>query len=122
MRTLLGCTLGLVLCCGLSADDKKAETTEAKKLVGKWALKKDGGKTRVEFTKDGKMTVVTVINEKEMKLEGTYKVDGRKLVLTVKVGEKEVERTRTINEVTDTDLVTTDEQGKKEISARVKDK
>jgi uncharacterized protein (TIGR03066 family) len=38
MRTLLGCTLGLVLCCGVSAEDKK-DAIDAKKLIGKWTPK-----------------------------------------------------------------------------------
>ncbi len=118
MRLILSCTLTLAVCCGVSADDQ----IDAKKLVGKWSPKKEAGKMVVEFTKDGKMVVTTVINEKESKMEGTYKVDGKKLMLTVKVGEKEVERTRTIFDVTDTELITTDENGKKEFSVRIKDK
>ena len=118
MRAILSCTLTLVVCCGLSADDK----IDAKKLVGKWTPKNETGKMVVEFTKDGKMTVVTVVDRKEHKMEGTYKVDGKKLVMTVKAGEKEVERIRTIFDLTDTELITTDENGKKEFAVRIKDK
>jgi uncharacterized protein (TIGR03066 family) len=107
---------------GLSADDTSADGIDAKQLVGKWALKRDAGKTVIEFTKDGKVTVAMVVNDMEMKLEGTYKLDGKKLIISVKAGEKEVERTRTIFDLTDTELITTDEQGKKEFSLRVTDK
>jgi uncharacterized protein (TIGR03066 family) len=123
MRMLLGCALAiLAVHFSLSADDKKTDAIYAKKLVGKWAMKKDAGKTVVEFTKDGKMLVDTVVNEKPMKIEGTYKLEGKKLTVTVKAGGKEVERVQTIFDVTDTELITTDEQGKKEFSTRVKNK
>jgi uncharacterized protein (TIGR03066 family) len=122
MRMLMGCLLVATTSFALGADDKKPDEGYAKKIVGKWSPKKDAGKTLVEFTNDGKMTVTTVINEKETKLEGIYKVEGKKLILTVKTGEKEVERIRTIFDVTDTELITTDENGKKEFSNRVKDK
>jgi uncharacterized protein (TIGR03066 family) len=118
MRAILSCTLTLVVCCGLSADEK----IDTKKLVGKWTPKKEAGAMVVEFAKDGKLTVVTVVDQKEHKMEGTYKVDGRKLIMTVKAGEKEVERTRTIFDLTDTELITTDENGKKEFAIRVKNK
>jgi uncharacterized protein (TIGR03066 family) len=111
-------SLTLLVCCEVSADDK----IDAKKLVGKWTPKKEPGAMVVEFAGDGKMTVTTVIDGKENKMEGSYKVDGKKLVLTVKAGEKEVERTRTIFDLTDTELITSDENGKKEFAVRVKDK
>lgn len=123
MRSLLLCALAaLALQLTLSADDKKTNDAYAKKIVGKWAMKKDAGKTVVEFTKDGKMRVNTVINEKETSLEGRYKVEGKKLTVTVAVGAKEVERVQTIFDLTDTELITSDDKGKKEFSVRVKAK
>ena len=123
MRSLLSCALmALAAQLAWSADDKNSDATYAEKIVGKWALKKDAGKTVVEFTKDGRMLVDTVVNEKAVKIEGTYKVEGKKLTVTVKAGAKEVERVQTIFDVTDTELITTNENGKKEFSTRVKDK
>lgn len=118
MRALLVCTLMLFVCFGASADDK----VDAKRLVGKWLPK--AGDKEVEFTKDGKLVVLAIFDEKDRtkdrKIEGVYKVDGNKLIITVKVGEKEYERTHTIFDVTDTELITIDENGKKEFSTRMK--
>jgi uncharacterized protein (TIGR03066 family) len=45
MRAILSCTLAVLVCCALSADDKKDEKIDAKKLVGKWVPKdKEKGK------------------------------------------------------------------------------
>jgi uncharacterized protein (TIGR03066 family) len=118
MRAVLGCVLALIVCAGASADDK----IDAKRLVGKWSPKKERDAMVVEFKGDGTMTVVTVINDKPNTMEGRYKLDGRKLVLIVRSGEREVERTRTVFDLTDTELITTDENGKKEFAVRVKDK
>ena len=123
MRPLMSCALvALAVQVTLSADGKSPDATYAEKIVGRWSLKKDAGKTVVEFTKDGRMLVDTVVNEKAMKMEGTYKLEGKKLTVTVKAGAKEVERVQTIFDVTETELITTDEGGKKEFSTRVKDK
>lgn len=121
MRLLLACAVVLGVQLSLSADEKTADGIDAKKLVGKWTPKKEAGKSWAKFTDDGKVTVVVTINEKEMKYEGTYKVSGNKLMVSVKVGDKEMEKTVVINELTETEMVTTDEQGKKEFSVRKKD-
>src|SRR5688500_7985049 len=92
MRTLLGCTLGLVLCFGASAEDKKAdEKIDAKKLVGKWEPKEKSKSFSVvvAFAKDGKVTTIMVSDGKERREEGTYKTDGNKLSITRKSDDKE---------------------------------
>jgi len=125
MRLLPGlvmvAVMGLVAGATVGADDKDAKI-DGKKLVGKWTTKDDSKeKFTVEFTKDGKLTFV---GEKEGKVEGTYKLDGNKLTITAKIGDKEEKMTRVITKLTDMELVSRkDEAGAKEDTlVRVKDK
>jgi uncharacterized protein (TIGR03066 family) len=96
MRTILGCTLGLLLCSGLTADDKKDEKIDAKKLLGKWRPKGLGKDKSVvlEFTKDGKM-VLTGDKGKEDQDEGSYTLAGNKLMVEMVVGGKNEKQTLT---------------------------
>jgi uncharacterized protein (TIGR03066 family) len=113
--------MGLLLCSGLAADDKKADPIDAQKLVGKWEAKDkkaDGGMV-LEFTKDGKLISVATAFGIEAKVEGTYRADGTKLTLTWKPGDKDV---RTISKLTGTELVARDGTGKETTLVRVKDK
>jgi uncharacterized protein (TIGR03066 family) len=122
MRLFLSCTLAaLVLSLSLSADDKKDEKIDAKKLIGKWSPK-DKKELSIEFLKDGKLMVTFSGDGKELKADGTYKLDGAKLTTTLKFGDKEDSHTRTITKLTDTELVSTDEKGKEDTLVRVKDK
>jgi uncharacterized protein (TIGR03066 family) len=125
MRAILGGTLlALAVCAGAPAEDKK-DAIDAKKLVGKWEPKeKPKDRTLlIEFTKDGKVTFTGSEGGKEMKAEGTYKVDGDKLTLDVKYGDKERKMTRIVSRLTDTELVSKEEGGKTEDTmVRVKDK
>ena len=58
-----------------------------------------------------------------MKAEGTYKVDGNKLMLTLKLGDDEKKMTRTVSKLTDTELTSKDdENGKEDTLTRVKEK
>jgi uncharacterized protein (TIGR03066 family) len=124
MRTILGLALvavmGLVAGGGAGADDKDTKI-DGKKLIGKWTPKEGKEKFVVEFTKDGKMTF-TGGGDKELKLDGTYKLDGNKLVMTMKFGDKEEKMTRTITKLTDTELTSKDDKdGKEDTLVRVKD-
>lgn len=127
MRTLLACTLAMICSCR-PADDKKAdekkadEKIDAKKLVGEWESKEKGASGVVEFTKDGKVTSVGTENGKEMKAEGTYRLDGNTLTVEMKFGDKEKKRIWTISKLTDTELVSSVEGGEKETLIRVKEK
>lgn len=122
MRAMLGCTLAVMLVCvGVSAKDEKID---AKKLVGKWEPKekKGGGSAVIEFTKDGKVMITITSKGKEVKFDGTYKVEGDKVKTTMKFGDKEQTDTQTISKLTDTELVSKDEKGKEETLVRIKDK
>jgi len=88
-----------------------------KLLVGKWELTKveEGGLPKgsvIEFTKDGKVKVTAKKDDKDFDLEGTYKVDGDKLMATMKIGDDEHKQTITILKLTDGELHTKNEMGK----------
>ena len=125
MRVLLCCAATLALCCGVFAQEKKDEKIDAKKLVGKWEPKEKpkGVSVVVEFTKDGKMTINSTSDDgTKLVDESAYKVDGNKLIMTLKVKDKEETRTTTITRLTDTELVGKDEKGQERTLVRVKDK
>ena len=122
MRAILACTLAvLTLGFSLAAEDKKDEKIDAKKLIGKWEPK-EKKEIVIEFAKDGKLLVTMTGDGKDTKLEGTYKLEGAKLTTTVKIGEMERVRTRTISKLTDTEMVSSEENGKDETLVRIKDK
>ena len=117
MRTLLGCALVLGMAGAVAAADDKID---AKKLLGKWENKEQ--KFTVEFLKDGKVSIAGG-PDGSLKADGTYKMDGNKLVLTVKFGDDEKKMTRTVSKLTDAELVSKDdESGKEDTLTRVKDK
>lgn len=87
------------------------------KIVGLWELVKteEGlpAGTRVEFTKGGKLTLVVRVDGKELRIEGTYSVDGDKLTTGMKGPDgKSHEETMTIPKLTDKVLHTKDAKGR----------
>ncbi|HJZ56189.1 MAG TPA: TIGR03066 family protein [Gemmataceae bacterium] len=126
MRTILGAALVVLmgLAAGAAQDDKKDSKIDGKKLVGKWTpkdAKKEAGLV-IEFTKDGKLVLTVDIAGKTEKVEGTYKLDGNKLTMAIKFGDKENKETMTVLKLTDDELETEDSNGKKETLLRVKAK
>ncbi len=107
MRAILGCGLAamLVFTAGLSADDKKEEKLDAKKLVGKWepAEKKEAGIV-IEFVKGGKVAITAKANGMDIKVDGTWKLNGNKLDLALAFGGKEKSETLTVLKLTDEEL------------------
>src|SRR5439155_4753040 len=84
-------TFGLVLTLPVAA---KANANKDK-LVGVWeVVKAEQGAlpvgSTVEFGKDGKAKVTAVREGKESSVEGTFAVEGSKLNVTLKHGEKDV--------------------------------
>jgi uncharacterized protein (TIGR03066 family) len=106
-------TLGLVLALPVGA---KADANKDK-LVGVWeVVKADPGAlpvgSTVEFGKDGKAKVTAVREGKETTAEGTFAVEGDKLTVTLKHGEKEVKHEITIKKLTDAEFVSVNEKSK----------
>jgi uncharacterized protein (TIGR03066 family) len=111
---MVGC-LVLGLAGSANADDKKTDKgTNKDKVIGTWEIVKgtipDG--STVEFTKDGKLTIAIKAEGKTVTMEGTYSVDGDKILLTYKQGNMESKETLRIKTLTDTMLVTLDEKDK----------
>jgi uncharacterized protein (TIGR03066 family) len=126
MRTITGSTLAIVLLAvaGVAGAQPKDEKIDGKKLIGKWEPA-DGPKefkVVIEFSEKGKVTVSADIGGKAETIEGTYKLSGDKLTVSMKKGDKEKSETMTITKLTDTELVATDEKGKEEKLKRVVEK
>jgi uncharacterized protein (TIGR03066 family) len=97
---------------GAGADEKDY----SKLIVGKWELTKvPEGRlpkgTIIDFTKDGKVMVAAKKDDMAINVEGTYKVDGDKLMVTLKVGENEQKQTISILKLTDSEMHVKNEQG-----------
>lgn len=124
MRGILAACVATVLFAGAAVgqdkkdgkkDDKKVDPA---KLVGKWELSRSTDKDApkgavVEFTKDNKVLITLDVNGKEFKLDGTYRVNGDKLM--VKMADpagKEQEETDTIRTLTDDKMVLIDKDNK----------
>ena len=111
------CLLGALA----AADEKKADN--AKLAVGTWEVTKshDGGPPKggtVEFTKDGKIKVSGEQDGMKQAFEGTYKVDGTKLVLTFKIGDGEQSVDLTIDKLDEKTFATTSKNGKVELTRK----
>ncbi len=114
-RLLAASLLLLGLATGLSAREKA--DIDKEKLVGLWeVVKTEQGALPVgsviDFGKDGKVKVTAVREGKESTAEGSYTVDGTKLAVTLKHGEKEVKHAITIKKLTDTEFVSENDKGK----------
>jgi uncharacterized protein (TIGR03066 family) len=116
----VGVALG-VLGPSAAAQDKKADN--AKLAVGTWEVTKthDGGPPKggvVEFTKDGKIKVSGEQGGMKQAFEGTYKVDGNKVVLTFKIGDSEQSVDLTIDKLDEKTFATTSKNGKVELTRK----
>jgi uncharacterized protein (TIGR03066 family) len=102
--------VGLMLMSSAAPQDK----IDGKLIVGKWEPEKkpDGvDKILVEFTKDNKMFLDLETNGEKQKIEGTYKVDGDKLEVKFEVQGQPMEQKRTITKLTETEMITKDDEG-----------
>lgn len=116
MRCILSAITAVVVIVGSThAQEKKFDSA---KLVGKWELtKSESGNAPkgaiVEFTKDNKLTISgTEKDGTKFEIKGTYKVEGDKLVTTLKAEGKEATDTDTITSLTDEKLVLLDNDKK----------
>ncbi|MBX9579932.1 MAG: TIGR03066 family protein [Gemmataceae bacterium] len=123
MRTVLGGVLAVGLAAAAAtADDKKDPPVDGKKLIGKWEPKeaKKDPKTTIEFAKDAKLVLTVEAGGKAQRFEGTYKLDGNKLRMKMRLGEKEVDEEVAVLRLTDEEFETEDAKGKKETLTRVR--
>ena len=116
MRRFVTAIAAVVVFAGIAgAQDKKIDPA---KLVGKWEVTKsevpDLKGAAVEFTKDGKLSVMAIVEGKKREFVGTYSVDGDKLKVTLKSkdGGEENSDTDTIKSLADDKIVLVDKEKK----------
>ena len=114
MRMLAAAVVVGLLTVGARAEEK---TDNAKMIVGVWEVTKtdEGGPpagATIEFTKDGKLKIAAKMGDQEFKIDGTYKVEGDKFTIMLKMGDNEHSDTITIKKITKTEMSTTDKDGK----------
>ena len=98
LKSLGMAAMVVVLSTSARAEDKD---DTAKLLIGKWEVTKaEEGTVPVgslfEFTKDGKIKASFKKDSEEMKVEGTYKLVGDMLTVTMKEKKKRRSRTRSL--------------------------
>jgi uncharacterized protein (TIGR03066 family) len=97
--------------------DSGKKTTE-EKLLGTWEMTKGPAEalgSTLEFAKDGKLTQTAKIKGMEpVVMPATYKVEGDKFIVSMKVGGKDIKDENKIKELSDTKLITEDKDGKVE--------
>jgi uncharacterized protein (TIGR03066 family) len=97
------------------------EKLDPKKLLGKWEpVDSKLTNLTLEFADKGKWTLTVEIMGKMEKAEGTYKLDGNKLEVTIAFAGQEQKEVLTVKKLTDTEFVTTDSKGKDEAFRRKK--
>ncbi|MFL5340032.1 MAG: hypothetical protein ACJ8F7_07765, partial [Gemmataceae bacterium] len=67
--------------------------------------------TTIEFTKDGKLKLAMKMGDQDVKMEGTYKVEGKSFTFTMKMGEQEHTDTITIKKISKTEMTCENKQG-----------
>ncbi len=124
MTALLG--LVLIFIARAPADEPK-EKPDAEKLIGTWKLVKEAGKPvppglslSVEFLKDEKMKLAVKFEKETKLIDGTWKLDGKKLTTTMKEDGKEKIESVAISKLDEKDLVFKDESGSEVALERVK--
>jgi uncharacterized protein (TIGR03066 family) len=96
-----------------------------KKVVGTWTLISGGygGKEALEFSADGKMKGTASWEGKQLSYDGTYKVNGDKIEMTVpddegsESGELK-QQVMTISSLSDRELILANEKGRKKAYKR----
>jgi uncharacterized protein (TIGR03066 family) len=119
MRLLLSAAVSVFALSLAAAEDKKDEKIDPAKLVGRWEPKEKKGPT-LEFKKDGKVAFAMSQDGKELKADGTYKVEGNKVSVALSFEGVEQKMERTITKLTADELVTKDEKGMERTFVRIK--
>lgn len=119
LRVLSLFAVALFLVAPAQADDK----IDAKLLIGKWELTGAGlppaAKATVEFKKDNKMSFSLDLDGQKQDIEGTYKIDGNKMEMTMK-GPDSQERTQKLTIVKLTEKEATIKHDEKGDEAQLK--
>ncbi len=106
------------------ADDNKDDSS--KLIVGIWEVTSTEGDgppkgSTIEFTKDNKVKVTGDRNGQKMSLEGTYKIDGKKLALKLSHEGNERSIDLTIDKLDEKTFALTNDTGKAELTRKKKE-
>lgn len=85
-----------------------APASNRTKILGVWEGRKSNDGITYEFAKDGKLKITAKVGDRNIKIEGAYKVEGNKLILTIKAPDEkdgQLTGTWTIIELTDKELI-----------------
>lgn len=109
IRTWLVFSLLLASACTAAAFQDKID---GKLLVGKWEPEKapPGLKIVLEFMKDDKLKLEIEVQDKKEKVEGTYKLEGDQLTMTMKREGQEVSQKLTVVKLNDKEAVMKDDK------------
>jgi uncharacterized protein (TIGR03066 family) len=120
MRKLIGAAAVIVLAVTTAAGQDKID---GKLLIGKWEpVDLPGASLVVEFAEKGKLSVSVEKGGKSTKVEGTYKLDGNKLEMALKLEGKEQKETITVTTLSAEEFIGKDEKGKEEKLRKIKTK
>lgn len=116
------CALSLmVLLAALVSTSAMQDKIDGKLLLGKWEPenKPQGAKLVIEFAKDGKLTVDAEFGGQKVNMDGSYKLDGNQLSITMKQQGKEETTKMTVTKLNDKEMVTKDDKDKTETLKRL---
>jgi uncharacterized protein (TIGR03066 family) len=116
LRLMAAGCLVIGIAAGVRGDDKKADSNK-EKLVGSWEVVKSEDPPPpvgavVEFAKDGKVKITHKRDDKDLTVEGTFTVDGDKVSVVLKMGDKEDKHSITIKKISDNELTMENDKGK----------
>lgn len=116
MVKLLAAVAVLGLAGTAARADDKADV--AKKIVGAWTVAKaDPGTfppgTVLQFQKDGTVKVMAKKGGEDVSIDGSYKLDGKALSLTLSVGGKDRTVELTVAKVSDAEMTIAGKDDKK---------
>ena|SRR5579871_5523623 len=117
LRLLMVGVMAVPLIAATQAEKKEEKKDTAKLLSGTWEVVKGERSTLpvgslMEFAKEGKLKLSVKDGDKETQLEGTYKVDGNEVTITIRLGEQEKKLVLTIKKISEDDLRFEDKDGK----------
>jgi len=115
MKALATSMIALAFACLTGSLARADEKIDKDKLIGTWKIVKADdapiGATG-EFTKDGKLIVVIEENGNKVSMQGTYALEGNKITIVLKKGDKDDKDTATIKSLSADKLVIENKNGK----------
>lgn len=122
---MLRCGISLIaLLAALISTSAMQDKIDGKLLLGKWEpeTKPQGAKLVIEFAKEGKLTVDAEFGGQKINMDGSYKLEGDQLTITMKQQGKEETTKMTVTKLNDKEMVTKDDKDKVETLKRVASK